>query len=145
LSLSYLEMGIVHVGASEFMAALEAFISSTARSTSLLPDDGVLLTSSGADVQVTWTTRLLQSSPNPFRSRSVIRYELAAPGDVRIRIYDVRGRLLKRISAQHSQPGLFEVEWRGDTDEGRMAPPGVYFCQMATSGFLATRKMIRIE
>ena len=90
-------------------------------------------------------TRLLQNFPNPFRSGSVIRYDLAKAGNVLVDIYDVQGRLIKTLRFDQQEPGRYEVAWLGDNDLGQQVPPGVYFYRMQAPGYRETRRMIRIE
>jgi len=97
------------------------------------------------DIPTPTATRLLQSWPNPFRSGSVIRYEVAGPAEVRIRIYDVQGKLVDAIEASHSRAGRYEAAWGGRSSRGRTVTPGVYFYRMEAPGYTETRKMIKIE
>jgi VCBS repeat protein len=97
------------------------------------------------ETQAPKLTRLLPSRPNPFRSASVIRYDLATAGPVQIQIFDVRGRLLKTFDAIQGAPGRFEVMWRGETDRGGAVPAGVYFCRFSAPSVRQTLKMIRVE
>ena len=44
---------------------------------------------------------LVASYPNPFNPYTVIRYDVAEPGVVDLRIYNVAGALVKAFGAQH--------------------------------------------
>jgi hypothetical protein len=90
-------------------------------------------------------TRLLQNYPNPFRAGSVIRYEMAKAGTAELRVFDVRGQLVKRIVSEHSQPGRYEVAWHGRNEQGQSVPPGAYFYRLVAGKFSQSRKMILIR
>jgi hypothetical protein len=88
--------------------------------------------------------RLLGAHPNPFRSGAVIRYEVDRPGNVEIDIFDVQGRRVRRLLADAPEPGRFEVAWRGEGDDGRVASPGVYFYRLRSPVISEARKLVRI-
>ena len=91
-------------------------------------------------------TRLLQNFPNPFRSGSLLRYDLAQAGEVTLMVYDVQGRIVRRFRDRQVTPGRFEILWRGDDDAGRPVPAGVYFFSIhAPGGVRQTLKMIRVD
>ncbi len=87
-------------------------------------------------------TRLLQNQPNPFRRGTLIRYELASWGPVDLLILDVRGRLVRAVRSQISQPGRYELAWDGRDDQGRHVSAGLYFYRLSTPGFSETRKLL---
>jgi hypothetical protein len=72
--------------------------------------------------------RLIQSSPNPFNPSTKIRFALAKPGTVDVRVFNVRGELVKRLANEAFPAGSHEVHWDGSAVNGR-APSGVYFAK----------------
>jgi hypothetical protein len=89
-------------------------------------------------------TRLLPCRPNPTRSGTVIRYEIARPGPVEVSIFDVLGRLVMTLDQGHRESGRYEAAWTGMSGDGQRVRPGVYFYRLRTPGFTATRKLIRL-
>ena len=87
-------------------------------------------------------TRLAPNAPNPFNPRTSIRYELASPGFVRLLVFDVQGRLQRRLVEGSRSAGVHEVVWDGTDESGRPLASGVYYYRMDTDGFESTRKMI---
>ena len=85
-------------------------------------------------------TRLLQNHPNPFNPRTSIRYVLANPEHVSLRIYDVRGQLVKTLVQRHQGTGWHIVDWDGRDDRGNTSASGVYHYRMTTGNFSQTRK-----
>jgi hypothetical protein len=91
-------------------------------------------------------TTLYQNYPNPFNPATVIRYDLAQAARVRLRIYDVRGGLVKTLLAGHGEPGGHEVAWRGRNERGERVSSGVYFCRLETDGgHRETRKLLLVK
>ncbi len=86
--------------------------------------------------------RLEPNVPNPFNPMTAIRYELAAPAVVTLRIHDLRGRLVRTLMAgRHLAAGPHRTLWDGRDDAGREAPSGVYFCRLAAGRMRLTRKL----
>ena len=71
------------------------------------------------DVHV--STLFLRAYPNPFRERITLTRPGAIPGDARIEICDVAGRIIRRQTL--SQPLWV---WDGRDQDGRMVPVGSY-------------------
>jgi len=83
--------------------------------------------------------------PNPVGEQTVIRYDLAAPAQARIEVYDARGELVRELMAASREPGRYQVTWnRRDARDQRVAP-GVYFCRMQAGGFQSTLKLLLVN
>jgi hypothetical protein len=83
--------------------------------------------------------------PNPFNPSTTIRYNLPRPTYVELKIYDVRGALVRTLVAGHQGAGEKKVTWDGRLDSGTMASSGVYFYQLKTAEFNRTRKMVLLK
>jgi FlgD Ig-like domain/Putative Ig domain len=75
----------------------------------------------------------LQVRPNPLNPAADITFTLARAGNVRISLYDVRGRLVKRILDERRLVGDYAVSWDGTTMNGDRVPSGVYFVKIQAS------------
>jgi hypothetical protein len=90
--------------------------------------------------------RLHQNIPNPFNPETIIRYDIPAhTAEVTLRIYDVKGRLVRRLREGPQTPGPKFVVWDGRDDGGVRVSSGVYFYQLKAPGFSRTRKMVLVE
>jgi len=87
---------------------------------------------------------LFQSRPNPFRSGTVIGFDLPQPGPVRLRVFDLRGRLVRTLVDENLAAGSYSLPWSGDDGSARAVAPGIYFYRLETPGFTATRKTLRV-
>jgi hypothetical protein len=72
--------------------------------------------------------RMEQNSPNPFNPVTKIRFATAKSGHVNVRIYNVRGELVKTIANGYYGAGSHEASWDGSSVRGK-APTGVYFAK----------------
>lgn len=85
--------------------------------------------------------RIAGIHPNPFNPSATIVFEVAQPGMSVLAVYDLAGRLVRRLEAGPRLAGRYEVTWDGRDDRGRGVSTGVYFCRLHTSHGTATRKM----
>jgi peptidoglycan/xylan/chitin deacetylase (PgdA/CDA1 family) len=61
------------------------------------------------------------------RSAACVAYAVASPADLRLGVYDVRGRLVCDLANGVHAPGDYTATWSGRTAGGEAAS-GVYFC-----------------
>ena len=73
--------------------------------------------------------RMEQNAPNPFNPTTKIKFAVAKPGFVNVRIYNVRGELVKTIASGNYGTGSHEATWDGSTRTGGKAPTSVYFAK----------------
>ena len=90
-------------------------------------------------------TTLLQNRPNPFNPATVIRYDVARPGQVRIRVYNLSGAFVTTLLSEYQEAGRYETVWRGEDDSGRRVSSGVYFYRLETGDFVETKRMMLIR
>jgi hypothetical protein len=95
--------------------------------------------------QLPETTVLHQNHPNPFNPTTLIRYDLATPGEVDLRVYDARGALVRVLEDRHRPAGRYEVGWNGENERGEMVASGVYFYRLHTGSFTQTKKLILLK
>jgi hypothetical protein len=93
------------------------------------------------------TAGLQAPRPNPAKRGPAIRYAISARGRVRLKIYDVGGRLVRTLVDDVQEPSAsgFEVVWDGTNDAGARAGSGVYFYELDSPGFVATQKLVLLE
>lgn len=91
------------------------------------------------------TTMLFQNFPNPFNPTTRIRYQIASPGKVSLRIYNVAGQLVKTVEALVREPGYYEALWNGDNNYGEPVASGVYFYTLAAPGYAKSMKLVLVR
>jgi YVTN family beta-propeller protein len=75
---------------------------------------------------------ILGNYPNPFNSRTIIRYDLAGNSPAEIRIFDIQGKLIRNLPLES---GLGSVGWDGANSGGQICPSGVYFARLIADSF----------
>lgn len=91
------------------------------------------------------TSGFVAIAPNPFRPTTEIRFQLNRPGPVDLRVFDVAGRVVRRLETRSLAAGLHGVTWDGRSEDGRDLAPGLYFVRLRTPGSLETRKLVRVR
>jgi len=89
--------------------------------------------------------QLLQNYPNPFNAGTQVSYIIPSASPVLIRIYDVRGELVKTLVDGHREAGQHVVRWNGQTEKGRPAGSGLYFCSFEAQGYSQVMKMVLLR
>ncbi len=92
-------------------------------------------------------TALLQNFPNPFNPETWIPYQLAEDVDVKIRIYDGAGHLIRTLNPGRKPSGFYTNKekaayWDGKNESGEPVSSGVYFYTIRADDFTATKKMV---
>ncbi len=83
--------------------------------------------------------------PNPFNPTTVISFSLAAQNQVRLDVYDVGGRLVRRLLETTLPSGGHEIKWDGRGDTGMMVPSGQYFARLTMGSSTQVRKMVLVR
>jgi hypothetical protein len=74
-----------------------------------------------------------KSYPNPFNPSTKIAYTLTRPGQVSIKIYNVRGELVRTLLDGQVDNTAGSVTWLGDDNRGQKVASGVYFYQLRST------------
>jgi endonuclease I len=89
---------------------------------------------------------LQAATPNPFQAHTVLAYDLARPGRVDLRIYDVSGRLVRSlVSGAVQDAGHHTVDWDGGDVTGAATRAGLYFGRLETGGESDVRRVVRVR
>ena len=74
--------------------------------------------------------------PNPFAKTAMIKYELAEPDDVTLKLYDVSGKLVQIVTRQtNSKTGTMILD-------GEKLPVGIYILRLETHNQSRAKKII---
>jgi hypothetical protein len=94
---------------------------------------------------------LHQNYPNPFNPNTIIKFDLPARSQVEVSIYDVNGKLVKKLINDQKEAGYHSVEWNGTDAYGRKVSSGIYFYRISAknlrngSEFIQTKKMVLLK
>jgi hypothetical protein len=73
----------------------------------------------------------LSINPNPLNPTGVVTFTTSAPGPVRVRIFDVSGRLVRTLmDSGQERAGVHSVPMDGRDRDGKSLASGVYFLRV---------------
>jgi hypothetical protein len=75
----------------------------------------------------------VQAYPNPFNPTLTIRYQMPQPGNLRIRVFDLSGRLVRTLIDGFIHEKTGSVRWDGTDDRGHKLASNVYLYCAETS------------
>ena len=91
------------------------------------------------------TTLVLRKNfPNPFNSSTIISFTIPAAlanSNAELSLYDVQGRLVKRLFSQKFPAGNFATRWDGTSNTGSTVATGVYFYHLVVGNQQQVGKM----
>ncbi len=90
-------------------------------------------------------TTLYPNYPNPFNPTTTISYYLQEASDVEIKIYNIKGQIVKNFRYDHQISGYHEIVWNGKDNSGTKIPTGIYFYELEGEGKYMVKKMIMIK
>jgi len=95
-------------------------------------------------------SELLQNYPNPFNPETWIPYALAQDTHAIVRIYSVRGELVREFDLAHQRAGYYtdksrSLFWDGRNEMGERITSGVYFYTITTDNYSASRRMVILK
>lgn len=80
---------------------------------------------------------MLQNYPNPFRTSTMIEFEIAVAGEYMINVFDMHGRKVTQLGKRNYQAGTYEQLFKATGLQ-----PGIYFYQLKGENINITKKMI---
>ncbi|MBN2170037.1 MAG: hypothetical protein JW819_01795 [Candidatus Krumholzibacteriota bacterium] len=90
-------------------------------------------------------TRLLAPHPNPFNPRVTVPFTLAAPGPVRVAVFDLAGRRVAALLDAPCEAGRHELAWDGRDGSGRPQASGVYLLRFEAPGRREARRLVLLR
>ena len=86
--------------------------------------------------------QLHSNYPNPFNPSTLISYDLAFETNVKLNIYDMRGRMINSLVNQVQNAGMHTIQWDAMDYKGSGVSAGVYLYKLEAGGKVFTEKMI---
>lgn len=84
---------------------------------------------------------LYQNYPNPFNPTTSIKYSVSSIRNIKLIIYDIRGKEVTTLVNEKQTPGMYEV-----TFDGSQFPSGVFFCKLSIDNVqFSIRKMMLLK
>lgn len=81
-------------------------------------------------------------APDPVRARAAFAFELPAAGAVRLRVFDIAGRVVAEPLRGSRPAGPGRADWNLVGRAGRRVSPGVYLAELSFAGRRAVRRFV---
>ena len=94
-----------------------------------------------------------QNYPNPFNPATKIKFQIANPGFVTLKVYDILGRDVATLVNERKSAGIYEVEFNaaktqqpaGKQGSYKSLTSGIYFYRLTAGNYSTTKKMILLK
>ncbi|MFZ1685549.1 MAG: FlgD immunoglobulin-like domain containing protein [Candidatus Zixiibacteriota bacterium] len=81
------------------------------------------------------TFSLHPAYPNPFNPSTTISFDLPKRAEVKLIVFDLLGREVRKLVDQEMAAGAHSVKWDGTNEAGKAVASGVYFFKMTAGEF----------
>jgi M6 family metalloprotease-like protein len=83
---------------------------------------------------------LMQNYPNPFNPTTTISYSVPKNGLVTLKVFDILGREVTSLVNEAKEAGIYSVTFNASN-----LPSGIYFYNITSGNFIATKKLILLK
>ncbi len=73
---------------------------------------------------------LYQNYPNPFNPNTTIQYSIPKDSKVDLKIYNIKGQLVKTLVNRRQKKGDWKIIWNGKDKSNRQVSSGIYFYRL---------------
>jgi len=88
---------------------------------------------------------LFWNYPNPFNSITLIPFDLAFSGKVRLTLYDMLGRKVRTLVEGFLSPGHYTIPWDGRDKLGHPVASGRYLVRLQAGPFSTSKTMMLVK
>jgi len=104
--------------------------------------DNLLLTSvDEIDINLPESIKLRQNYPNPFNPITKIKFEIKNAQHVYLEIFDVTGKLIRKLIDNTMNAGIHELYWDGKNGNGKSVNSGIYLYSLRAGKVTLSKKM----
>ncbi len=83
--------------------------------------------------------------PNPFNPITTIRFTAPTRGEVSVKVYNIRGELVRTLLNEVVDAGEHPIQWNGTDDQGQAVSSGIYLYSVVGFDQSITRKMTLLK
>ncbi len=87
----------------------------------------------------------LNAQPNPFNPSTAISFELTTSSQVKLHVFDMRGRLVSSLCDQVFAAGSHHKVWNGCDNFGQKVASGLYFAMIEAQHQTQTIKLVLLN
>ena len=123
----------------------------TAENDSIYTDTSIeyftIQSDTGIEEEMLMPILLSANYPNPFNPSTTIQYTIPADVNdhVSLKIYDLRGAVVKTLIEQVDRPGIYSAVWNGRDESGNQVSSGIYIYQLKAGEFVKSNKMMLMK
>jgi len=88
---------------------------------------------------------LYSNYPNPFNPTTTLRFTLPVLSRAILSVYDINGRLVRKLMNENLTPDTYSLDWDGKNDRGDELPSGVYLSHLQAGKLSQTQRMILMK
>ncbi|MFQ5677709.1 MAG: FlgD immunoglobulin-like domain containing protein, partial [bacterium] len=85
---------------------------------------------------------LLQNYPNPFNLETLIKFNLPAKSKVQVKVYNLRGELVRTLMNEETESGQHNIVWDGRNSKGAVVASGTYIYRIKAGNWKDSKMMI---
>jgi len=124
-----------------YLSALYGSVESASSNTVMV----ILNPSAITDEQALAGYNKISVSPNPFNELAVISYTLEKQSEVELKVYNLKGQLIKTLHKGSQNKGEQVLAWDGSDNRNQAVSSGLYFLRLSASGgILKTHKLLKL-
>lgn len=87
----------------------------------------------------------LRAAPTPFNPTTTITYDLPRAGHTRLRVHDLRGRLVATLVDRQQEAGTHSASWHAVKSHGGTLPSGAYVLRLEVGQEVRTARVTVIK
>ena len=85
------------------------------------------------------------SYPNPFNPSTTIEFYLEQSENVKLRVYNIRGKKVDTLINNYLNAGNHSIVWNGIDNDNNPVSSGIYFLFLEAGSFTETLKIMLIK
>lgn len=95
--------------------------------------------------EAAFSFQLAKPAPNPFNAHTSVGFSLARAGNVRLRVIDASGRVVRTLVHASLPAGAHAAAWDGRDAHGHGVASGVYFAALTVDGRQVREKIVLVK
>jgi len=100
------------------------------------------------DTNIPKSIELFQNYPNPFNPTTSIQFAVKggpSPLHTTLKIYNLRGQLVKTLLDEDKPGGNYTLLWDGRDEGGKAVSSGIYFYKLTAGSFSEIKRMVLLK
>jgi hypothetical protein len=95
----------------------------------------------GGELRVPKTLAMMLK-PNPMLDGGTVRFSVPSSGPAALKVYNVRGQIVKTLLDGHIEAGTHKMNWNGTNARGSKVSSGIYFIRLETNRGSLVKKAV---